>query len=83
MKKEKALNVHNKQYKQRCWRCGKYGHKPGDWIFKKFSVRILGNLEVRTINYQFLKTRLDEVDFEIVSFIFIISIVSYLFNYIS
>ena len=27
---EKALNVYNKQYKQRCWQCGKYGHKRGD-----------------------------------------------------
>ena len=27
---EKVLNVYNRQYKQRCWQCGKYGHKPGD-----------------------------------------------------
>ena len=31
IEKEKALGVHDKQYKQRCRKCGKYGHKPGDW----------------------------------------------------
>ena len=30
IEKEKALNVYNKQYKQRCRRCEKYDHKPGD-----------------------------------------------------
>ena len=29
--KEKALNAYNKQYKQQCWSCGKYSHKPGNW----------------------------------------------------
>ena len=28
--KEKALGTYNKQYKQKCRKCGKYGHKPGD-----------------------------------------------------
>ena len=23
--------MYNKQYKQQCQQCGKYGHKPGDW----------------------------------------------------
>ena len=30
VKKEKALGTYNKQYKQRCRKCGKYSHKPGD-----------------------------------------------------
>ena len=24
------MGAYNKQYKQQCWKCGKYGHKPGD-----------------------------------------------------
>ena len=28
--KEKVLGAYNKQYEQRCQKCGKYGHKPGD-----------------------------------------------------
>ena len=28
--KKKALGAYNKQYKQRCHKCSKYGHKPGD-----------------------------------------------------
>ena len=28
--KEKVSGAYNKQYKQRCQKCGKYGHKPGD-----------------------------------------------------
>ena len=28
--KEKVLGTYNKQYKQRCCKCGNYGHKPGD-----------------------------------------------------
>ena len=31
IEEEKVLNVYNKQYKQRCQRCGKHGHKPGNW----------------------------------------------------
>ena len=30
--KKKVLEAYNKQYKQGCWKCGKYGHKPGDRI---------------------------------------------------
>ena len=30
-KQKKALGAFNKQYKQRYQRCGKYGHKPGNW----------------------------------------------------
>ena len=29
--KEKALGAYNKQYKQQCQICEKYGHKSGDW----------------------------------------------------
>ena len=29
MEKEKALGTYNKQYKQRCHKCGNCGHKPG------------------------------------------------------
>ena len=25
-----ALRAYNKQYKQRCYKCGKYNHKPGN-----------------------------------------------------
>ena len=28
--KEKVLGAYNKQYKQWCCKCGRYGHKPGD-----------------------------------------------------
>ena len=28
--KEKILGAYNKQYKQRCHKCGRYSHKPGD-----------------------------------------------------
>ena len=28
--KEKALGAWNKQYKQQCQKCGRYGHKPGN-----------------------------------------------------
>ena len=32
-KKDKALGVNNKQYQQRCHKCGKNGHKPDDCRF--------------------------------------------------
>ena len=29
--KSKKEEIYNKQYKQQCWQCGKYDHKPGNW----------------------------------------------------
>ena len=34
--KEKVFWAYNKQYKQRCHICGKYGHRPGDHRYPEY-----------------------------------------------
>ena len=39
IEKEKVLGAYNKQYKQWCRKCGKYGHKPGNRSALKIKIK--------------------------------------------